>query len=193
MKFHKRQMSNPLFNQKLVQAMASQYGLRLGAVWLCSFACTMYALDVPFLGTLGNFLGLFSIVMGARMIRTYRIQEHDLSWPQSLWFALTFFLFAALLTTLGQYIYFAFIDKGHFLHIISSFFDNPLYAESMKQSFPELDVNLLLETFASMSSKDIIMQFLFMNLMATGACALLSSLFGGLGKLPVQPENKITE
>lgn len=183
-------MTNAIFDRSHALTIASQNGIRLGVMWLASFGCTMYAMDVPFLGTLGNFLGLFSILMGSRMIRTYRTEIYNLSWLQSFWFALTCFLNAALITTLGQYIYFAFLDKGHFLNTISTLFQNPLYAETMKQNFPEISMDTMLETLAAMNTRAIIVQLLFMNVMATGICALLSSLFGGLGKTNSQPEVK---
>ena len=183
-------MSNNAFDRNQALATASQNGIRLGLMWLASFGCTMYAMDIPFLGTAGNFIGLFSILACTRMIRSYRTLVYNLNWLQSLWFALTCFLNAALITTLGQYIYFAFLDQGHFINTISTMFQDPLYAETMKQNFPELDIKTLLDALASMSTRTIIVQLLFMNTMATGFCALLSSLFGGLGRINPQPEVK---
>ncbi len=179
-------MNNTLSKHTPMQSAASVYGLCMGGFWLASFGCTMYGIDAPLLGILGNFLGIFSVVVMARMIRDYRVRVHDLSWPQSLWFALTVCMYATLVTTLGQYIHFAFLDRGHFLHVMETLFQNPQYTATLQQSLPEMDTKLLLEALASMSTRDIILQFLFMNMMAGGACALLGSLMGGIGKLRPQ-------
>ncbi len=183
-------MDKTLFNRNQMQSTASVHGLRLGTVWLASFGCTMYGMDYPFLGILGNFLGIMSIAIVARMIRTYRIRIQDISWLQSLWFALTICTYATLITTFGQYLYFAFIDQGHFIHIIEALFQNPQYTASLKQSLPDMNTDQLLEALASLSTRDLIMQFLFMNMLASGACALIGSLMGGIGKVQVQSEIK---
>lgn len=182
-------MNNTPSKHTQMQSASSVYGLCMGGFWLACFGCTMYGLEVPLLGILGNFLAILSVVVMARMIRDYRVRVHDLSWPQSLWFALTVCMYATLITTFGQYIYFAFLDRGHFLHVMEALFQNPQYTASLQQSFSEVDTKLLLEVLASMNTRDIILQFLFMNMMAAGACALLGSLMGGIGK--VQPRADI--
>lgn len=181
-------MTHTSIDRKSIHSAASQNGLRLGLLWLASFGCTMYAMDFPLLGTVGNFAALFSIVACTRMIRTFRASEYNLNWLQSLWFSMTSFFYAALLTTMGQYIYFAFIDNGHFMGMVTELLNEPANVETMKQNFPGLNTENVLEVIGSMSTREIIIQLLLMNGMATVPCSVLSAIFGGFGKVTPRPE-----
>ncbi len=66
---------------------------------------------------------------------------------------------------------------------METLFNNPQYEATLRQSFPDMETGMLLEALSNMGTRDIILQFLFMNIMAGGACALFGSLMGGIGKL----------
>lgn len=182
-------MNKTPFNSQLAQSLTTVNGLKIAAAWLGSFVCTIYGFERPLLSSFGSFLGLFSMLLLTRMVRSCRAQAGELNWLNSLGFAFTICIYATLVTTLGQYLYFAYLDNGHLLNTLSALLQDPQYAAALKQTMPEMDPQTLMDTISNMKARDIIVQLLFTNTLISCICTPVGAFFGKLGTVNPPTEN----
>lgn len=90
------------------------FGTYMGGYWILKFVLLPTGLLIPFLSFL--FIGFTVVVpfMGYRYARLYRDQACGgcIGFPAAWGFTLSMYTYASLLTAVGHYIYFRFIDRG---------------------------------------------------------------------------------
>ena len=159
------------------RAYAAYYGLWIGLIWTVSFTLAVYGLRHPFASSLAPLVGLASFPIAATLLKGFR--DHIAgklplrrSWHMS-WMMM---LGAALITTFAQYIYFAYIDGGHFVMAYSEIIAQPETHDIIAQMLPDQDVDALaneaLTTFAATPPSQIALQFLFWNTLLATVSAL---------------------
>lgn len=138
---------------KLIQtrAFARQDGAILGAVWIASFAFTMWSVhpNHSFWGLLANLLIISTPFVVAKRLKAFRDQALDgtISFRRSLFYCWQTFFNATLLLTIVQYLWFKFLNTGLFMNQLMETYRMMLQSYNMPQS----DINTLIEAMGMMS------------------------------------------
>ena len=120
------------------KSFALEYGTILGAAWLCVFAA--YIVGLRTFNPIAMMLcygGLFAIIF-VPFILAYRYKtkhtqpEHRISYGQAVHFCILMFSYAILLTGIGEYIYFAFMDNGAVVNSLDTYLNNEEIATALK-------------------------------------------------------------
>lgn len=119
-----------------LKAFARQDGMFLALLWIASFAFVMYMPGIA----LGNLLALstpFFVAWRLIQFRNNALEGH-ISFKRAFAYSLYTFIYAALVFTVAQYVYFRFLDNGTFMNITRQAFDmvKPYYEQqgiSMKE------------------------------------------------------------
>lgn len=159
------------------RAYSAYYGMWIGITWTMSFALTIYGLSHPLAGNLGLLLGMASLPLAVWILRGFR--DHvagELPLRRAWHMAWMLMLGAALITTLAQYIYFAYIDHGALVRAYTEILAQPEAHDMLQQMLPGQDVDALaaeaLETFSVTSPSQLASQFLFWNALLATVMAL---------------------
>ena len=99
---------------------AGWMALPIGIMWSASFLCAMYGTKLPLLSMLGTALGIISIYMLYKQLTNYRRFFPSTGWLHVFCLSLLTCLLAGLLTDGVQYLYFAFLDQGRMLSVMSA-------------------------------------------------------------------------
>ncbi|MCI1647089.1 MAG: DUF4199 domain-containing protein [Bacteroides sp.] len=162
-----------------LQRYAMLFGTYMGVFWILKFILFPIGLTVPFLLLLFGGLTLCVPFIGYYYARIYRerICGGSISFFHSWVFIFLMYMFAALLTAVGHYFYFKFIDQGFVFNkyedIINSFtaIDVPGiedYIDQLKEG---------LKMMRSMSAIEVAMQLMSQNIFYCSILALITSLF----------------
>ena len=117
-----------------LRAFARVDGLKLFALWLASFACYVAGLNSPGLGLVAMVLALITPFLSARLLRKYRDEALGgiLKFGRGWVYVLYQFFYASVLFAVAQFIYFNFIDKGHFMDAVTEMLLSPENKEALK-------------------------------------------------------------
>ncbi len=138
---------------KLIQtrAFARQDGAILGAVWIASFAFTMWSVhpNHAFWGLLANILIISTPFVVAKRLKAFRDFALDgvISFRRSLFYCMQTFFYATLLLTTVQYLWFRFLNTGTFMTQLMETYRAMLQSSSI----PEGEINTVMEAFGMMS------------------------------------------
>lgn len=101
-------------NRSFMNKYAMQYGTYMGVFWIIKFAFFPLGFTIPFLEFLFLLLTMMVPFAGYYFVRTYRdrICGGGISFGHAWVFVTFMYMFAALLTAVGHYIYWGFIDNG---------------------------------------------------------------------------------
>lgn len=138
---------------KLIQtrAFARQDGAILGAVWIASFAFTMWSVhpNHSFWGLLANILIISTPFVVAKRLKSFRDEALDgtISFRRSLFYCWQTFFNATLLLTIVQYLWFKFLNTGLFMNQLMETYRMMLQSYNMPQS----DINTLIDAMGMMS------------------------------------------
>lgn len=157
-------------------------GLMVGGLWIVNFASSMYSFTYPMLSHLGNFASILSIFLLCRVLRNIRKMKADFTVLRCLRMSWLTSMYAALLTTFGQYIYFAYLDNGRLVNELNTLFENEEYLALMKEAFPEIDPTQALELISKVTVGEMVTNLLLFNLMIAVLFSLVSTIFGALQK-----------
>ncbi|MCF0199698.1 MAG: DUF4199 domain-containing protein [Bacteroidaceae bacterium] len=165
------------------QQICRRLGLIAAAQWSASFLCSMYGRNSFWLSQLGLFIGLWSVYYIGKFIRIYRQRCcPTLSFSRAYWLCLCTFLYASLLTTFVQYLYFRFLDGGQFYNSLQQMLEIPEYANMLAEMSPGAKTEDLLLPF---SSPVLITQTLFLyNMLLSFLLAIVSAIVAKTGGLP---------
>lgn len=123
-------------------------GLWVAVLWSGSFLCYMWGLTHPWLSVVSLFLGVYSVVPAGRAAGLYRAFAPEGGRRRYMWLQIMIiYLFATLLTTLVQYLYFRYLDGGQLM----ATFQKSLALPEMRQmvdTLPEGTVDQCLRTLA---------------------------------------------
>ncbi len=138
---------------KLIQtrAFARQDGAILGAIWIASFALTMWSVhpNHSFWGLLANVLIISTPFVVAKRLKAFRDYALDgvISFRRSLFYCLQTFFNATLLLTIVQYLWFRFLNTGVFMSQLMETYRQMLQSSNIPQS----EINTLMEAFGMMT------------------------------------------
>lgn len=176
-------MKHKEYNRELGFSLAKRLGLVIAALWSLSFLIVVTNFP-SFLAELGYIIGLLPIFVMSRNLRGVRTFVMPVSWAQCFALALLAFLGGTLITTLVQFLYFAYMDHGHFMHAMLENLRNPAMIEAMKQAGSAetlKQMTALMEDIAALSPRDLTLQMFTSNLTFSFFFSLLASLFGIMG------------
>lgn len=99
------------------RAFARNDGAWLGILWIASFACAVWGMKVPLIGTLGTALAVLTPFFIFRRIQAFRdyVRQGLISYWNSYSYSLSMFFYGSILLAVAQYVFFAFIDHGSFI------------------------------------------------------------------------------
>lgn len=132
------------------KAFARQDGAILGAVWIASFASTMWSVTPGYalLSLLANILAISTPFVVAKRLKAFRDNALDgsISYRRGLFYCAQTFFNATLLLTIVQFLWFKFLDTGVFMSYI---IDN--YTLMLKTyNFPANEIKTLIEAISMM-------------------------------------------
>ena len=81
------------------RAYAGYYGLWVGLCWVISFGMSIAGLRAPAWGTMGLLVGLLSLPLGVRLLRSFSDQVGPLPLRRAWYLSWMMFLAAALICT----------------------------------------------------------------------------------------------
>ena len=164
------------------RAYAGYYGLWLGLCWVISFGLNMASLQSPSWGTLGLLVGVLSLPLGVRLLRSFRDQVGPLPLRRAWYLSWMMFLAAALICTAAQYIYFAYIDNGLLVRSYTEMLQQPEAQDMLSRMLPGQDteamMNEALSLFAATPPSQLAIQFLFWNVLLATIVAFPVALLG---------------
>lgn len=167
-----------------MHTLAARLGLAVAAVWTLSFLIVVRTFP-GFFCELGYLVGLFSVVIVSTNLRHARQKLMPIPWWQGLTLCLLSFMGGTLITTLVQYIYFAFVDGGHFINLMAESMQDPALAKAMKEAGnSELleQMKQIMGNMQEMTPRELTMQLFSTNVTFTLLFSLLSTLFAGRAK-----------
>lgn len=132
------------------KAFARQDGAILGAVWIASFASTMWSVTPGYalLSLLANILAISTPFVVAKRLKAFRDNALDgsISFRRGLFYCAQTFFNATLLLTIVQFLWFKFLDTDVFMSYI---IDN--YTLMLKTyNFPANEIKTLIEAISMM-------------------------------------------
>lgn len=164
-------------NKGYLQRYAMLFGTYMGGFWILKFILFPLGMTIPFLLLLFMVLTLCVPFMGYYYARAYRnhICGGSINFFHAWLFTTLMYMFAALLASVAHYIYFKYIDQG----LVFSYYDGLVNTISRMQGM-EKYVELQKESLAvmrSMTSIEITMQFMSMDVFYCSILAIPTALF----------------
>lgn len=167
-----------MFDYKEARSYAMKLGLFSGAIWIVSFL--LFAYTIPSLAAGAAYmLGLASIPLVGIKVRKYRQENAGLTMLRCWWMTWFTFMCTVLLTSAVQFVYFAYLDDGHFFRSLGEI----LLGRDMEVAYQQAQATDLLEQMkealaqmGELSAKDITMSFTSQNL-------ILGFIFSGVSLL----------
>ena len=159
---------------------AGRCGLLVGGMWTVSFLCSIYSLSYPLLGYAGNTVALLSLYALYLVVVRYRAFVAPLRLPGCLKVAWLTCLFAGLLTTLAQYLYFRFLDGGHLVSAMAELLNNEQYREALKQMMPGVDLRQMVDMLGNIKMGDMVLNLWVFNIFLSFPISLLAGILGSL-------------
>lgn len=156
-----------------------QYGSYMGIFWIVKFAFFPLGLTIPFLEFFFLILTILVPFVGYYLTRIYRdkVCGGGISFGHAWVFTAFMYMFAALLTSVGHYLYFRFIDNG---------FVASVYLEMIKQLEKSQSAGLgdslkqieeTIKILGNLRPIEIIMQLLSQNVIYGAFIALPIAFF----------------
>lgn len=159
---------------------AGKCGVLLGVMWMVAFLCSIYSLDNPLLGYAGNTVALLSLYALYLIIVRYRAFVTPLRFLSCCKMAWLTCLFAGLLTTLAQYLYFRFIDGGHLMLSLTEMLHDEQYRQAFKQAMPHVTPEDMVQLLSSIKMNDMVLGLWSFNLFISFPMSLTAAIFASL-------------
>lgn len=180
------------FDYRQARAYAGQYGAVIGLMCIASFGCYIAGLAYPLLGQLALLLGIASVIVCGRLIRSYRLRTGEMKFRRCWWMAYLVYMYAVLLTALGQFIYFRFIDNGFMATQFENQITRPEMEETLQLLSPDGSMQQMIadtiQMLQTMSAADFTINLLFSNILLGLIGSVLAAWIGCTGKK--KPENQ---
>ncbi len=165
---------------------AARLGLLAGALWVASFYCSIYGLGDALLGNVGIWLGLISPFIVGMNLQTLRRRGIEVPYRRLWYMAWLTFLYATLLTTAAQFIYFRYLDGGHLVNAYSELLQQPEFQQLLGQMLPGEDpakvTKEFMDAISAISPLDITLTFSIYNLFLSTVLAPFAALIGKFGR-----------
>lgn len=129
-------MDKQTYTSALSRTCAQKCGLVVGIIWAASFLCYMYGMKNEWLMAASLPLGIMSLFYVGRIAGGFMTIVEDTTTRRTWTLILMSYFFASLLTTLAQYVYFAYLDHGMFADSVQKAMETPEMQAVIKQ-YPE--------------------------------------------------------
>ncbi len=152
-------------NRTNIQGYAMQYGTYMGLYWIFKFFFFPLGLVMPLLELLFLVMTIAVPVIGYLFTKRYRdryCEDGCISFFRAWVFCFLVYLFAALLTAVAHYIYFAFIDGGFLFRTYAGMLQQLAEMEGMETMADS--VNEMLDTVRQLSPIKLTMQLISQNI-----------------------------
>jgi hypothetical protein len=149
-----------------LKAFARIDGMRLGILWIISFACFIGNFSNPILGTVGMLLVLYTPFFVALRLKKFRdrIRDGYISFKRSLAYVIFVFFYGSLILATAQYIYLAFIDHGYIMMQYSKLFSTPEIKQMMRQMGNAKAMNDAMQALSSTRPIELVLNFLSIDI-----------------------------
>lgn len=164
-------------NKAFLQKYAMRFGTYMGLFWIAKFFLFPLGLEMPVLQWIFLSLTIYVPILGYKFAKKYRdtLCGGAISFFHAWLFVTFMYLFASLLTSVGHYVYFQFIDNGYiastYLGMIKNAGKELNGADDLLKQLEEA-VNL----FAGLRPIEIIMQLLSQNMLYCSVIAIPTAL-----------------
>ncbi len=150
-----------------LKAFARIDGVKLALLWTVSFACYVWGLNSPSLTLVALVLALLTPFVCTMMVRRFRDDnlEGVISMGRGWGYVVFLFLYASLLFAVAQFIYFAYLDKGHFVSALSQMLAAPENAAALSKTGLGNMVSEGISQLTNMRPIDLALNILTTNLM----------------------------
>ena len=164
---------------KSLQEHAMRFGTAMGLFWIFKFIFLPLGFHVSYLQLLFVILTCSVPFVGYKFARIFRDKYcgGEISFTRAYAFILFMYFFAAMLTSVGHFVYFNFIDNGF---ITDTYLSQLEILKSNVSGEMEASVEQLMETFniiASLSPIQLTLQLIFQNIFYGSLLALPTALF----------------
>ncbi len=166
---------NNIFQQ--ARSYSIQYGLYVSLYWIASFLCLMYAMKFPFLSIVSQIAAFMSLFAAIKYVSEYCSRIQPLNFLQKILFSLNICTFASLITTIVQYFYFRYIDKGAIFHTMAESLSDPSFKELFEKQMPGFAIEDILEILSKTTYLEFAIQFLIANTFIAFIFTLIMALF----------------
>lgn len=164
-------------NKAFLQKYAMRFGTFMGIFWIAKFFLFPLGLEMPVLQYLFIALCIYVPFLGVKLAKKYRdsVCGGEISFSHAWIFIIFMYLFASLLTSVGHYIYFQFIDGGY---IASTY--QMILQQVEKDVTPDLK-DMIVQTkeaisvFASLRPIEIVMHLFSQNMLYCSLIAIPSA------------------
>lgn len=169
-------------NNKInLQRYSMHFGTLMGVYWIIKFALFPLGLTRSFLLLLFLVLTIAVPFIGYRYARLVRDKVYGgvMTFSQAFLFLIFMYMFASLLTAVGHYIYFNFIDNGYILNTYSALLESVVFNDASTAGFDNYvnAVKEMLELAGSMTPIETTMQLLSSNMLNCSILSLITALF----------------
>ena len=151
---------------KTLQQYAMHFGTFMGLFWIIKFAFLPIGFRIPLLQLLFVLMTLFVPILGYIYIRIFREKycDGELTFMKGFIFTIFMYFFAALLTAVGHYVYFQFIDNGFIFNTYMEQMENikATVTGDVETSIDQIIESL--ETISSLSPLQFTMQLISQNI-----------------------------
>lgn len=172
-------------NRTNLQAYAMQYGTYMGIYWIFKFFFFPLGLQIPLLELVFMLLTIAVPILGYIYARRFRDKYCGgyLSFFKALAFCFLMYLFASILTAVGHYIYFQYIDNGYLFDTYDKLLQQAGEVEGMN-AFVE-QVSGALESFRQLTPIKLTLQLISQNIFYGSLIAFPTALLVMRRKIPV--------
>ncbi len=156
---------------------AMRAGTVMGVFWIVKFVFFPLGLGNIFLLSLFSVLTCAVPFIGYRLTRIYRDNTMGglMSFSQAWVFGMWMYLFASLLTAVGHFVYFRFIDNGYVLNYYQDTIDAIAAAMPAGENALVEQLQLTLDVFYQFTPIDIVWQLLSQNVFYGSIIALITA------------------
>lgn len=169
-----------MYDYGLSRRFGMALGLRVGIMWIASFLLVVYTFPSLFVD-LGIGLGFLALPLAGMNLRRFVQHVDGCVGFRAFWTSWFTYMCAMLVTTAGQYLYFAFLDGGRFVNNLVEMYSSKEVVELNEKLMGSSDMlaqmQQSLEQMQGMSTKETMMMFLFVNIMAAAIFSGFTMLF----------------
>jgi hypothetical protein len=136
-------------------------GTCMGIFWIFKFTLLPLGLQYSFLLLAYIILTAAVPVVGYKYVANYRdkVCGGSISFSHACWFTMMMYMFAAMLTSVAHYIYFAFIDNGYLVNKMTAVINMALTVSPVSPQEKET-LDEALDMFSALTPADFTLQYL---------------------------------
>lgn len=149
-----------------LKAFARQDGALLSLLWIGSFICYIKGMSIPLLGMLSLLLAIMSPFYVASRLRHFRDAARDgiISFRRGYAYTVLTYFYGGLLLAVAIFVYFAFLDNGYLMSILSEVLNSEQGRQLVKLYGMGNEMEQGLRTLGEMRPIDFALNMLTVNI-----------------------------